>query len=83
MPVQVLVLQVGRFQYHLNSLQKICAPVEHPMRLQLCKDMLTQDARRQCAVYNLVAKVVHHGALRPFVSDCVSHFCRSFRMVLQ
>eukprot|EP00892_Ulva_mutabilis_P010568 jgi/Ulvmu1/7884/UM004_0115.1 len=57
----VLVLQVGRFQYQKNSLQKICAPVEHPMQLQLERDMLTQDARRQRTAYNLTAKVVHHG----------------------
>ena len=61
--VQVLVLQVGRFQYHKNALQKICAPVEHPMQLRLERDMLSQDARRQHNLYNLTAKVVHHGAL--------------------
>lgn len=34
------------------------------MRLQLRREMLTQDARRQSGVYDLVAKVVHHGALQ-------------------
>lgn len=81
--MQVLVLQVGRFQYHQNSLQKICAPVEHPMQLQLGKEMLTQDARRQCSVYNLVAKVVHHGALLPLARDCVSHCRRNVNMAQQ
>lgn len=55
------MVQVGRFQYHKNAMQKICAPVEHPMQLELEKGMLSQNARKQNAVYNLAAKVVHHG----------------------